>query len=52
MQGQVDPRLDLYLRNSPVSITFTKDEAKRFHHLHFDALIVDLEVERHKMMRN
>lgn len=39
-------------RNSPVPITFTEDETKRLHHLHFNALVVDLEVEKQQMKRN
>ena len=39
-------------RSSPVPITFTKDEGKRLHHLHFDVLVVDLEIKKHKVMRN
>ena len=39
-------------RNSLVPITFTKDEGKRLHHPHFDALVVDVEIKRHKVMRN
>ena len=33
-------------------ITLTEDEVKRLHHPHFDALVMDLEVERYKIMRN
>ena len=39
-------------RNSPVSITFTEDEGKRLHHPHFDPLVINLEIEKHKVMRN
>ena len=39
-------------RNSPVPITFTEDEGKRLHHPHFDALVIDVEIERHEVMRN
>ena len=39
-------------RNSPVPIIFTEDEGKRLNHPHFDALVVDLEIEKHKVMRN
>ena len=39
-------------RNSPVPITFTKDEGKQLHHPHWDSLVVDLEIEKHKVMRN
>ncbi|KAL5573156.1 hypothetical protein UlMin_022753 [Ulmus minor] len=38
--------------NSPVPITFTEDEGKRLHHPHFDALVINLEIEKHKVMRN
>ena len=41
-----------HLRNSPVLITFTEDEGKRLHHPHWDALVVDLEIEKHKVTRN
>ena len=43
--------LQAHLRNSPVLITFTEDEAKRIYHPQFDALVVDLDVEIHKMMK-
>ena len=39
-------------RNSPVPIIFTEDEGKRLHHPHFDALVVYLEIKKHKVMRN
>ena len=41
-----------HLRNSPVPITFTEDEGKRLHHPHFNALVIDLEIKKHKVMRN
>ena len=39
-------------RNSLISITFIEDEAKRLHHSYFDALVVDLEIKRHRVMQN
>ena len=38
--------------NHPIPITFTEDEAKRLSQLHNDALVVDLEISKHKVMRN
>ena len=38
-------------KNSLILITFTEDEAKRLHHLHFNALVVDLEIKRHRVMQ-
>ena len=52
MQVNLTEASQAYRRNSPVSITFTEDKAKRLHHPHFDALVVDLKVERHNTMRN
>ena len=37
---------------APIPISFTNDEAKRLQQSHFDALVIDLEIERHLVMRN
>ena len=39
-------------RNSLVLITFIEDEGKRLHHPHWDALVINLEIKKHKVMRN
>ena len=41
-----------YPNNDLVPITFTKDEAKRLSQPHGDALVVELEIAKHKVMRN
>ena len=38
--------------NNLVPITFTEDEAKWLSQPHNDALVVDLEISKHKVMRN
>ena len=42
----------LHPRNSLTLITFTRDEAKWLHQPHFNALVVDLEIERHLVKQN
>ena len=41
-----------YPNNDHVLITFTEDEAKRLSQPHSDALVVELEITKHKVMRN
>ena len=41
-----------YPQNSPIPITFIEDEGKRLHHPYFDTLVVDLEIKKHKVIRN
>ena len=52
MQVNLIESSQAHLRNSPVPITFTEDKGKRLHHPHFDALVIDVEIKRHKVMRN
>ena len=52
MQVNLTEASRAHLRNSPILITFTEDEGKRLHHPKFDALVIDVEIERHKVMRN
>ena len=41
-----------YSDSASIPITFTEDEAKRLSQPHFDALVVDLEIEKYRVMRN
>ena len=52
MQVNLTEASQAHLRNSPIPITFTEDEGKRLHHPHWDALVINLEIEKHKVMRN
>ncbi|KAL5574831.1 hypothetical protein UlMin_016530 [Ulmus minor] len=52
MQVNLDEAAKSYPNNDLVPITFTEDEAKRLSQPHGDALVVELEIAKHKVMRN
>ena len=41
-----------YPNNDPILITFTEDEAKRLSQPHSDAVVVEFEIAKHKVIRN
>ncbi|KAL5555505.1 hypothetical protein UlMin_037741 [Ulmus minor] len=52
MQVNLEEAAKSYPNNDLVPITFTEDEAKRLSQPHGDALVVELEIAKHKVMRN
>ncbi|KAL5575413.1 hypothetical protein UlMin_017112 [Ulmus minor] len=52
MQVNLEEAAKSYPNNDLIPITFTEDEAKRLSQPHGDALVVELEIAKHKVMRN
>ena len=52
MQVNLEEAAKSYPNNDLVPITFTEDETKRLSQPHGDALVVELEIAKHKVMRN
>ena len=52
MQVNLEEAAKSYPNNELIPITFTEDEAKRLSQPHSDALVVELEIFKQKMMRN
>ena len=52
MQVNLEEAAKLYPNNDLIPITFTEDEAKRLYQPHSDALVVELDISKHKVMRN
>ncbi|KAL5564321.1 hypothetical protein UlMin_027485 [Ulmus minor] len=52
MQVNLEEVAKSYPNNDLVPITFTEDEAKRLSQPHSDVLVVELEIAKHKVMRN
>ena len=52
MQVHLVEAMKSYPGNASISITFTQDEAKRLSQPHYDALVLNLEIAKHQVMRN
>ena len=52
MQANLVEAVKSYPNNDLIPITFTEYEAKRLSQPHGDALVVELEIAKHKVMRN
>ena len=52
MQVNLAEVANSYMNNDPILITFIEDKAKCMSQPHSDALVVELEITKHKVIRN